>query len=202
MPESREWFAKNVLQCAYNGLLQGQFYVNDWDMWWTDDEQAVKNSICRAISGGPVYISDKIGRTNPEILKPLCLEEGRLILADESATPTADCLMTNPTTTERIFKIKNRIGESGVCAVFNINAENKPVFGTLTSAETGIADGDYIYYEYFTKQTGILKKGEHLEITLADNDAFRLYSFAPKSEDCDTYPGRTDLFMGVACKNL
>lgn len=202
MPESREWFAKNVLQCAYNGLLQGQFYVNDWDMWWTDDEQAVKNSICRAISGGPVYISDKIGRTNPEILKPLCLEEGRLILADESATPTADCLMTNPTTTERIFKIKNRIGESGVCAVFNINAENKPVFGTLTPAETGIADGDYIYYEYFTKQTGILKKGERLEITLADNDAFRLYSFAPKSEDCDTYPGRTDLFMGVACKNL
>lgn len=201
MPESREWFAKNVLQCSYNGLLQGQFYVNDWDMWWTDDEQAIKNSVCRAISGGPVYVSDKTGRTNPEILKPLCLEDGRLLLADESATPTADCLMENPTTTDRIFKIRNRIGKNGVCAVFNINAENKRVNGSLSPTETGIADGDYTYYEYFTKQSGVLKKGERLEIILSDNDDFRLYSFAPKSENSDEYPGRTDLFMGVACNN-
>lgn len=201
MPESREWFAKNVLQCSYNGLLQGQFYVNDWDMWWTDDEQAIKNSVCRAISGGPVYVSDKIGRTNPQILKPLCLEDGRLLLADESATPTADCLMENPTTTDRIFKIRNRVGKNGVCAVFNINAENKRVSGSLSPVETGIADGDYVYYEYFTKQSGVLKKGARLEITLSSNDDFRLYSFAPKDENSDEYLGRTDLFMGVACNN-
>ena len=77
MPENREWFTKNILQCAYNGILQGQFYVNDWDMWWTDDGQAGKNSLCRAISGGPIYVSDKLGRTNPEILKPLCLSAPR-----------------------------------------------------------------------------------------------------------------------------
>ena len=198
IPESREWFAKNVLQCAYNGLLQGQFYVNDWDMWWTDDDQAVKNSLCRAISGGPIYVSDKIGRTNPEILKPLCLEDGRIIRPDESATPTADCLMKDPTTTDRIFKIRNRIGEKGVCAVFNINAENKAVSGTLNPVETGVADGDYIYYEYFTKQTGVLKAGESLDITLENNDDFRMYSFVPKKNDCEEYCGRKDLFMGAA----
>ena len=197
IPESREWFAKNILQCSYNGLLQGQFYVNDWDMWWTDDDQAVKNSVCRAISGGPIYVSDKIGRTNPEILKPLCLEDGRIIRPEESATPTADCLMQNPTATNKIFKIRNRIGEKGVCAVFNINAENKPVSGTLAPAETGIADGDYVYYEYFTGQTGVLKSGEKLNITLANNDDFRLYSFAPKKGDGDEYTGRKDLFMGI-----
>jgi len=197
IPESREWFAKNILQCSFNGLLQGQFYVNDWDMWWTDDEQAVKNSLCRAISGGPIYVSDKIGRTNPEILKPLCLEDGRIIRPDESATPTADCLMQNPTTTDKIFKIRNRIGENGVCAVFNINAENKPVSGTLTPTELGISDGDYVYYEYFTGQTGVLKMGEKLNITLTNNDDFRLYSFALKKGDSDEYTGRKDLFMGV-----
>lgn len=195
-PESREWFAKNVLQCAYNGLLQGQFYVNDWDMWWTDDEQAVKNSLCRAISGGPIYVSDKIGRTNPDILKPLCLEGGRIIRPDESATPTADCLMKNPTSTDKIFKIRNRIGANGVCAVFNINAENKPVSGTLSPAETGIADGDYAYYEYFTKQKGLLRQGENLNIFLRDNDDFKLYSFVPYSEGDEPSFGRTDLFMG------
>lgn len=197
IPESREWFAKNILQCSYNGLLQGQFYVNDWDMWWTDDEQAVKNSVCRAISGGPIYVSDKIGRTNPEILKPLCLEDGRIIRPDESATPTADCIIQNPTTTDKIFKIRNRIGDNGVCAVFNINAENKPVSGTLAPTETGIADGDYVYYEYFTGQTGVLKAGEKLNITLTSNDDFHLYSFAPKKGNSDEYTGRKDLFMGI-----
>ena len=200
MPESREWFAKNILQCSYNGLLQGQFYVNDWDMWWTDDEQAVKNSLCRAISGGPIYVSDKIGRTNPEVLKPLCLSDGRIIRADESATPTADCLTADPTKTERIFKIRNVIGDCGVCAVFNINAENKTVSGTLLASETGIADRDCVYYEYFTKESGVLKAGQSLDITLNSNDDYRLYSFAPVSEYGDEYPGRTDLFMGVAVK--
>ena len=199
IPESREWFAKNILQCAYNGLLQGQFYVNDWDMWWTDDEQAVKNSLCRAISGGPIYVSDKIGRTNPEILKPLCLEDGRILRPDESATPTADCLMQNPTTTDKIFKLRNRFGNKGVCAVFNINAENRPVSGTLSSMEIGIADGDYAYYEYFSRETGVLKQGEHLQITLSHNDEFRLYSFVPSSNGNADF-GRTDLFMGVGFK--
>jgi hypothetical protein len=200
MPESREWFAKNILQCSYNGLLQGQFYVNDWDMWWTDDEQAVKNSLCRAISGGPIYVSDKIGRTDPEVLKPLCLPDGRIIRADESATPTADCLTSDPTKSERIFKIRNRLGCCGVCAVFNINAENKTVSGTLLARETGIADGDCVYYEYFTKETGVLKAGQSLDITLDTNDDFRLYSFAPVSEYGEKYPGRTDIFMGVGIK--
>jgi hypothetical protein len=200
MPESREWFAKNILQCAYNGLLQGQFYVNDWDMWWTDDEQAVKNSLCRAISGGPIYVSDKIGRTDPAILKPLCTEDGRIIRPDESATPTADCLTENPTLTDRIFKIRNRFGQRGVCAVFNIHAGNQSVSGTLSPCETGIGDGDYTYYEHFTKETGVLRAGECLQITLQNNDDFRLYSFVPTSECGDTYPGRTDLFMGVGIR--
>ena len=196
MPESRKWFAKNILQCSYNGLLQGQFYVNDWDMWWTDDEQAVKNSICRAISGGPIYVSDKIGRTNPEILKPLCLENGKIIRPDESATPTADCLIEKPTAVEKIFKIRNRLGDRGVCAVFNIHAENRTVSGTLMPTETGVADGDYIYYEYFTQKVGFLKRGDSLEIALEHNDDMRLYSFIPFRGEDTVCLGKRDLFMG------
>jgi hypothetical protein len=164
-------------------------------MWWTDDDQAVKNSLCRAISGGPIYVSDKIGRTNPEILKPLCFEDGRIIRPDESATPTADCLMHNPTTIEKIFKIRNRIGDKGVCAVFNINAENKPVSGTLSPSELGISEGRYAYYEYFTRERGVLEKGDCINISLNDNDEYRLYSFIPYSEKIDF--GRTDKFMGT-----
>ena len=124
---------------------------------------------------------------------PECQE---VIRPDESATSTADCLMQNPTTTDKIFKLRNRFGNKGVCAVFNINAENKPVSGTLSPIEIGIADGDYAYYEYFTKEIGFLKQGDRLYISLSNNDEFRLYSFVP-SCDGNTDFGRTDLFMGI-----
>ncbi|MFQ9800140.1 MAG: Sip1-related alpha-galactosidase [Clostridia bacterium] len=63
MPENSEWFHKHILQCSYNSFVQGQFYYCDWDMWWSDDGQAEKNSILRGISGGPIYVSDPIGRS-------------------------------------------------------------------------------------------------------------------------------------------
>ena len=195
LPESRPWFAKNILQCSYNGLLQGQYYYNDWDMWWTDDEQAQKNSLCRAISGGPIYVSDKIGRTNPEILRPILLKDGRILLCDESATPTADCLFRNPTLSGTIFKIRNRIEDSAVAAVFNIDAENRAVSGALKPTDTGLPAGEYVYYEFFSGDCGVLGADASIDITLRDNDDFRLYTFIPKGERF-TVIGRRDLFLG------
>ncbi len=198
IPESREWFAKNILQCSYNGLLQGQYYVNDWDMWWTDDEQATKNSLCRAVSGGPIYLSDKIGRSRREILKPLTLKNGRILRADHSATPTADCLMIDPTKSEKIFKIINRVGEAGLCAVFNIDAANRAVEGTLCATDIGLdPDKKYAYYEFFGRSCGVVQGGEALNITLSNNDEFRLYAFVPAHESGVTLIGRVDLMIGV-----
>ncbi len=195
IPESPEWFAKNILQCSYNGLLQGQFYVNDWDMWWTDDEQASKNSLCRAISGGPIYVSDKIGRTRPEILKPLVLRDGHILRADESATPTVDCFFANPTLSDRVFKIRNRIGSAGVVAAFNINAEGSAVSGSVSPADARLPQGDYVWYEYFTKTSGTVRAGETLPLSLPTKDDFRLFTFLPAAPIVPF--GRTDLFMGV-----
>lgn len=203
MPESREWFTKNILQCAYNGLLQGQYYYNDWDMWWTDDGQAEKNSVCRAISGGPIYVSDKLGRTDPDILRPLCYRDGTILRPDESATPTADCLMQNSTTAGMPFKIRNRMGDCGVVAAFNIDAENRTVRGTVSPTDAGLPAGDYGYYEHFTGAWGLLRAGESLPVTLANNDAYRLWRFVPYNEGSVTVLGRLDLFMGVgAVKHL
>ncbi len=196
VPESREWFAKNILQCSYNGLLQGQFYVNDWDMWWSDDDQAAKNSLCRAISGGPIYVSDELGRTNPEHFVPLSLKDGRILRPDESATPTADCVIGNPTKKGKIFKIRNRMGDAGLMAIFNIDAENRPVNGTLSAAQTGMADADCVYYEYFTGACGVLKKGESISLALEHNDDFRLYTFLPINGAVMPI-GRLDLYMGI-----
>ena len=128
---------------------------------------------------------------------PLALKDGRILRPDESATPTADCLIGNPTETGRIFKIRNRIGESGVLAVYNIDAENRAVSGTVAATDTGVSEGSYAYYEYFSGEAGILKAGERLEVSLEDNDSFKLYTFVPYVSGSPAVFGRLDKFMGV-----
>ncbi len=206
IPESPEWFAKNIMQCSFNGLLQGQYYVNDWDMWWTDDSQAQKNSLCRAISGGPIYISDKLERTNETILHPLILSDGKILRPDESATPTEDCLMDNPTSKSRPFKIRNNLGKVGVIAAFNISESLEIVSGVVSpkDAENGYLKKEgknnrpIAWYEFFTGEAGLTTYESNIPIVLKNKQELRLYTFAPFSSNGHyAVLGRVDLFMGI-----
>ena len=62
VPDKEEGgFAEHLLQNAYNALYHNELYCCDWDMFWTMHKDAVKHSLLRAVSGGPVYVSDKPG---------------------------------------------------------------------------------------------------------------------------------------------
>lgn len=199
MPESREWFAKNVLQCAFNGILQGQYYVNDWDMWWTDDTQADRNALCRAISGGPIYISDQPGRTRSEVLKPVCLSDGRLLRPDRSAMPAPDCLTADPTCSGRPFKIFNCVGQTVLLAALNLDAEGKPVQGQLCAAELGVQSERCLIYNFFTGECLAVPAAEKLPLYLADADAYAFFWILPDHGGA-TVLGRSDLYVG--CKAI
>lgn len=195
-PENRAWFTKNILQCAYNGILQGQFYVNDWDMWWTDDGQAKKNSLCRAISGGPVYVSDKLGRTNPEILRPVCLPDGRLLRPDESATPTADCLTSDPRTSKKLFKLRNKAWEFGILAAFDLDEQEQPVSGSIGAADVGFSpETPVAVYDWFGKTCRTLASCERMKVALADAEDCRLWWIIPYTGGVKML-GLTDLYVG------
>ncbi len=174
-PENREWFSKHIMQCAFNSLIQGQFFVSDWDMWWTDDGQAVKNSVLRAVRGGPIYISDRLGRTKPEIISPLCLADGRILRCDGCALPDSDCLFDDPTVSGKAFKVVNRRDGAVYVAAFNLDSEKKAVNGCISPAELGCRDGDYVLYEHFTGAAQRLTDGEKYEFTLSGPDDFRLF---------------------------
>lgn len=194
-PENRTWFAKNIVECSYNGLLQGKFYINDWDMFWTDDAQAEKNAICHAISGGPVYISDKIGRTNPEVLSPLIFDDGRILRLSESAIPTEDSIIGDPRENRKIFKLRNSFDGGATVAVFNIFNENTSVKGTVSASDAGLcADKSYAYYEYFTGDFGYVNGDELLDVELSDNDEMRYYTFIEKNNKQPLFIGRIDKY--------
>lgn len=194
-PEDRPWFTKHILQCTYNSLIQGQFYYCDYDMWWTDDGQAIKNSVLRAVSGGPVYVSDTLGRSRAEVLKPLIFENGRILRAENVGVPTIDCLTENPTNSGKPFKVQNKANGCGVLAAFNLDADNKAVSGKISSSDIDMISGEeFGVYEHFSKSLVIIKKGESFDIVLKDNDDFKLFIVVPLKNG-NGIIGRTDKYI-------
>ena len=179
-PEDKEWFTHHILQCAYTCLLQGPVTYSDWDMWWTDDGQAVKNSVIRAISGGPIYVSDEIGRSRREILMPLVLEDGKILRCQRPATPTLDCFAEDPRVSGKIFKIQNLAGTGGALAVFNLDARERETAGTISPSDIpGLEGESFAVYEHLTGEVFTMNRNEHKTLKLKDRDDFRLYTFSP-----------------------
>lgn len=198
LPENPEWFTKHILQCAYNSLIQGQFYTCDWDMWWTDDGQAVKNSILRAISGGPIYVSDPLGRSRAEIIKPLILKDGRILRCDRPAMPSRDCLTVDPVHSSTLFKLQNLCNGSGILAAFHLDVSGGPVTGTVSPMDVeGLEGREFAVYEHFSGAFRVMKPTEALELTLQDSNDYKLYVLVPLRNGCAMI-GRTDKFLSPA----
>ena len=107
-------FAEHALQNAYNSLYHSQFYWGDWDMFWSDHPEARQSAVLRALSGGPVYISDPVGRTCPEVILPLALRDGKILRLDHPGLPAEDCLLRNPHTDGVPLKIWGTIQVEGL----------------------------------------------------------------------------------------
>lgn len=194
-PENKEWFSKHIMQCSYNSMVQGQFYYCDWDMWWTDDAQAMKNSVIRAVSGGPIYVSDTSERSRREILMPLIFEDGKILRCDRPGMPSEDCLTVDPRTSGIVFKIQNKCGEHGVIAAFNVDENNSAVSSKISPWDVeGFEADEAVLYEHFSKEVTVLKKGESIDLTLNSVDDFKLYVAAPVTNGFAAI-GRTDKFI-------
>ena len=197
-PNDREWFRKHIQQCSYNSLVQGQFYFEDWDMWWTHDGQAMKNSVIRAISGGPIYVSDQLDKSVAEILMPLVMSDGRILRCDRPATPTRECLTVDPRITRQIFKLQNTCGKAGIIAAFDLRRDEGKENGFVSPADVeGLEGEEFAVYEHFSRDFYVLKRNEKISVTLENSDHFKLFVIVPL-KDGNCVIGRTDKYISPA----
>lgn len=202
MPEDRKWFVQHLIQCSFNAFAQGSIYTGDWDMWWSDDAQGVKNSVLRAMSGGPVYVSDELGRSIKEKIMPIVYSDGKIIRLKESARPVYECLLEDCEHNGKIFKVFNKTENGGIIAAFNIDEEEKSVSGTVSITDVyGMADERCAVVDYFAKKVTVLEKGEKLDLTLENYDDFRLYYVIPLNNELIPV-GVIDKYMAPATFSL
>lgn len=200
VPDKEGGFAEHLLQNAYNALYHNELYCCDWDMFWTMHKDSVKHSLLRAISGGPVYFSDKIGDTSPEVLKPLVYKSGRILMMDRSAKPTDDCIFSDPLV-DGVLKLHNAASwgqdrKGGGIAVFNLTGQPQAFdFGAADIPELDVAN-QYWVFDYFHKKAFSLDRDGRYE-GIIEKDGYAWFLILPqgKMASClgllDKYAGFT-----------
>lgn len=180
VPDTEEYgFAEHALQNVYNAVYHGELYYGDWDMFWTVHRDANRHALLRAVSGGPIYTSDRVGKTNADILWPLIFKDGKILLCDQPGRPTADTLMKDPTTEDVPMKIWNTSNGVGVLATFHVNDAEKQIKGQISPADIEtIQAEDYIMYDYFNQTAVKMGHEDRHDITL-EKEGFGLYLFIP-----------------------
>jgi len=85
-----------TVQAFANNMWWGEILVGDFDMYHTsNDKTAQYLTIARAISGGPVYISDEPNHINMQLITPLIFSDGKIIRALAPAVPLKESLFNN-----------------------------------------------------------------------------------------------------------
>ncbi|KAJ6863521.1 hypothetical protein NC652_040147 [Populus alba x Populus x berolinensis] len=110
----------HIAAVAYNSVFLGEFMQPDWDMFHSLHPAAEYHASARAISGGPIYVSDAPGKHNLELLKKLILPDGSILRARLPGRPTRDCLFSDPARDGvSLLKIWNMNKFTGVLGVYN-----------------------------------------------------------------------------------
>ncbi|KAL9810961.1 putative galactinol--sucrose galactosyltransferase [Arabidopsis thaliana] len=139
----------HIASVAYNSVFLGEFMQPDWDMFHSVHPAAEYHASARAISGGPLYVSDAPGKHNFELLRKLVLPDGSILRARLPGRPTRDCLFADPARDGvSLLKIWNMNKYTGVLGVYNCqgaawsSTERKNIFHqTKTDSLTGSIRG-------------------------------------------------------------
>ena len=108
---------------AFNSLLLSQIAVQDWDMFQSSLGRTSRMHACaRAVSGGPVYVSDKPSEHDNDIINHLAFPDGSVPRCLRNARPPSRSLFLDPQRHSNTPLLLQNINPSGglVIAAFNI----------------------------------------------------------------------------------
>jgi hypothetical protein len=182
--------AVHILCNAHNALWWSQMVYPDYDMFQTHHPHAMYHAVARALSGGPIYITDQAHFTQIRILEKLTLSTGKILRSENPALPSRDCLFQ--TREEKAFKIQGLSNNSGLLAAFNTTAnENVKGYCRVSDIENLVGE-QFLVYEHFSKSSRLMTRDDSWEFELGLMDC-KLF-IARAIEDGIAYVGLKEKF--------
>jgi raffinose synthase len=156
--------AIHVLNNAFNALWLSQMVWTDADMFQTHHPQALYHAMYRAVSGGPIYITDSAGKQNFDLIYKLIYHDGTIIRAEKPGMPTEDCIFNFQS--QKPLKVFNKSNNAGIIAAFNVSDANL-VKGTISPTDIPDMNSNlYVMYDYNLQTVKVVKHELKIGISL------------------------------------
>ncbi|KAL9230064.1 hypothetical protein vseg_005457 [Gypsophila vaccaria] len=192
----------HIASVAYNTIFLGEFMQPDWDMFHSLHPMAEYHAAARAVGGCSIYVSDKPGQHDFNLLRKLVLPDGSILRAKLPGRPTRDCLFSDPARDGKsLLKIWNMNDYTGVIGAFNCQGagwckvgkrnlihDEQPgtVTGIIRANDVNylykIADagwtGDAVVYAHLTGEVVYLPQHASLPITLKAKE-YEIFTVVP-----------------------
>lgn len=192
----------HIASVAYNSVFLGEFMQPDWDMFHSLHPMGEYHAAARAVGGCSIYVSDKPGEHDFDLLKKIVLPDGSLLRAQLPGRPTKDCLFTDPARDgANLLKLWNLNKHTGVIGVFNCqgagwcrvdkrnlvhDSQPKAITGAIRSMDVDYLpkiadenwDGDSVVYSHRRGELVCLPKGAALPITLKARE-YEVFTVVP-----------------------
>lgn len=129
----------HLFQCYTNTLLLGQSVWPDHDMFHSSDTiSGALMARSKAVSGGPVYLSDSPREFNPAHILPLIDGEGKLFRPEAPAVPTPESIPTNPIWDGKAYRVFAPLANDGmtlICYNLSSSPQHRQVTATIRKAD-------------------------------------------------------------------
>jgi raffinose synthase len=159
-PDRPETHGVHLWVNAMVSLWFGHFVHPDWDMFQSSHPMGSFHAAGRAISGGPVYVSDRPEAHDFAVLRSLVLPDGSVLRCSGPGLPTRDTLFADPLTGDAPLKIFNWNPMSGVVGVFNCH-QDKAIPASVRPEDVEELDGErFVLWSYRQQREFVLDPGE------------------------------------------
>ena len=173
--------AVHALMNLHNAVWTPELAWPDYDMFQSYHVSADYHAALRAISGGPIFLTDVPGKQNFELLKALSLTNGKILRLQTPGRLTEDCLFN--LNSMRPIKAAARHQQAGFMGIWNVDDADK-VKGTWSVDEIkGLTGDEFIAYNFADKQIQKVQRGVQNPIELG-RLKYAYWNIVPVEQGC------------------
>jgi raffinose synthase len=206
-PTRPETHGLHLATNAAVGMWFSEFMHPDWDMFQSGHPMGAFHAAGRAVSGAPIYVSDKPGAHNPELLRKLVCRDGAVLRCLDPGRPTPDCLFYDGSKEPVLLKIFNRNAHGWVVGVFNAryHAEEKDrtvLSGAVSPADVpGLEGREFVLYAHRAGKAVRVDRAGSLALSLPELD-WEIVTLAPLQDGVAVIGLADKLNSGGAIQDL
>ncbi len=176
-PDEPETHGRHIFDNAVNSLWSSTFALCDWDMFQSGHDAGAFHAAARAISGGPVYVSDKPGRQDAALLRRLMLSDGSVLRSARPARIARRNVFVDGrekpvvTIVENSNEVEGLRGPIGVLGLFSCAWDGSapaPASGSYAASDVrGLGVGPHVLYHRRSGSVVRSDGGDGRDLTIA-----------------------------------